>query len=61
VLILLDGTRDRAAMLKAIEAAVASGELGIKDKEGKAPDPSVLPDLLDHSLRRIAFAALLVE
>ena len=61
VLMLLDGTRDRAALLTAIEAAVASGELGIKDKEGNASDPSVLPDLLDHSLRRIAFAALLVE
>lgn len=61
----LDGTRDRASLLRLLDETVASGKLDIRPDGGQIPDPSRIPSvleaLLDHHLRKMAQMALLVE
>ena len=65
VLRLLDGTRDRAAILDGLVAFAADGTLEIEQDDGPVTDPERLRTLLAPgiapSLARIARHALLVE
>jgi methyltransferase-like protein len=62
---LLDGTRDRASLLRLLDETVAAGRLDIRPEGGQIPDPSRIPSvleaLLDHHLKKMAQMALLVE
>jgi len=61
----LDGTRDRAALLRLLDETVASGRLDIRPDGAAIPDPSRIPSVLeavlDHHLRKMAQLALLVD
>ncbi|HEY0547391.1 MAG TPA: methyltransferase regulatory domain-containing protein [Pyrinomonadaceae bacterium] len=59
---LLDGTRDRPALLKELRALVASGELELEDKSEESQRKFLenLPELLEQSLARFAKLALLL-
>ena len=61
----LDGTRDRAALLRLLDETVAAGRLSVQPEGGAIPDPSRIPSVLeavlDHHLRKMAQLALLVE
>jgi SAM-dependent methyltransferase/methyltransferase-like protein len=60
----LDGTRDRASLVRLLDAEVAAGRLDIS-VDGRIPDPqripSVLQALVDHHLKKMIEYALLVE
>jgi methyltransferase-like protein/2-polyprenyl-3-methyl-5-hydroxy-6-metoxy-1,4-benzoquinol methylase len=60
----LDGTRDRAALIRLLDREVSAGRLDVS-VDGHIPDvqriPSVLQALLEHHLRKMIEYALLVE
>jgi methyltransferase-like protein/cyclopropane fatty-acyl-phospholipid synthase-like methyltransferase len=64
VLLQLDGTRDRAALVRQLDREVAAGRLDIRVDEQPITEPEriprVLDALLDHHLRKMAQLALLV-
>ena len=59
---LLDGTRDRPALLKELRALVESGEFEIEDKSEESQRKFLenLPGLLEESLARFAKLGLLL-
>lgn len=60
----LDGTHDRAGLVRRLDAEVAAGRLDVS-VDGRIPDPqripSVLQALVDHHLRKMVEFALLVD
>ncbi|HEV7920259.1 MAG TPA: class I SAM-dependent methyltransferase [Thermoanaerobaculia bacterium] len=60
----LDGTRDRAALVRLLDQEVAAGRLDVRvdDKPVRDPSriPAVLQAILDHHLKKMADYALLV-
>jgi methyltransferase-like protein len=64
LLLLLDGTRDRAALVEALAAAVESGEIAVPPAQNSR-DPQPLREQisvgLDRNLKAVARMALLVE
>jgi SAM-dependent methyltransferase len=64
LLLLLDGTRDRAALLAELSARVRSGDISVGDGAAGAPTPQqlldALPSGLERSLEGLANSALLV-
>ncbi|HWS73443.1 MAG TPA: methyltransferase regulatory domain-containing protein [Thermoanaerobaculia bacterium] len=65
LLLQLDGTQDRAALVRLLDREVSAGRLDVRD--GDAPItrperiPAVLEAIVEHHLRRMAQLALLVE
>lgn len=57
---MLDGTRDRAALLAELRAAIESGEIGMEDEE-RAQVLEHLPQLLEQNLARLARLGLLLS
>lgn len=58
---LLDGTRDRSALLEGVLAGVASGRVRAEDQDGQpVHDPDVFAELIDLKLPRLARNALLI-
>ena len=64
LLLLLDGTRDRAALLAELSARIRSGEISVGDGAAGAPAPEqfleALPAGLERSLEGLANSTLLV-
>ena len=62
LLLLLDGTRDRAALLNELRRMIASGEASIEveEKDDSSQKPNGLSDGLERSLDNLARLALLV-
>ncbi|MBV8518849.1 MAG: methyltransferase regulatory domain-containing protein [Acidobacteria bacterium] len=65
LLLQLDGTRDRAALVRFLDAEAAAGRLDIHAGGTAIPDPSRIPSVLEalveHHLKRMAELALLVS
>jgi hypothetical protein len=59
VLALLDGSRDRDALLAELHRLLAAGDLEVRAAEGAGP-ASHLSDALDEALQLLARSALLV-
>jgi methyltransferase-like protein/2-polyprenyl-3-methyl-5-hydroxy-6-metoxy-1,4-benzoquinol methylase len=64
LLLQLDGSHDRAALLRLLDREVAEGRLDIRVDGEPVPEPQRIPNvleaLLDHHLRRMAQLALLI-
>jgi hypothetical protein len=60
---LLDGTRDRAALVEVLMAKASAGEFAVRDSSGPVSDPALARQVLgawvDDALGRLAKAALL--
>jgi methyltransferase-like protein len=61
---LLDGARERAALVDRMAAAFAQGELSIRREDGGEPTADevreMLPELIENAVTRLAQQALLV-
>ncbi|HEY0006576.1 MAG TPA: class I SAM-dependent methyltransferase [Pyrinomonadaceae bacterium] len=64
LLLLLDGTRDRDALLKELAALVQSGEASLQQEGARVTDPQQVSEILsrglEENLRKLAKLALLV-